>query len=151
MWTHPVSGHPIPLAPDRPLFELSTDQNEAAPNVRSKNPFTGNADARLSRKKRTRYLSAAELPVLIAALNNHDQRQGANIIRRRLLTGRGAMSLCSDDPLRAATAKAVSVQASCAELQNVLIVRVRGAFIQEGLEPWKVAKRQAPGSAVKVD
>jgi hypothetical protein len=38
-------------------------------------------------EKRTRYLSAAELPVLIAALNNHDQRQGANIIRWLLLTG----------------------------------------------------------------
>jgi hypothetical protein len=29
MWTRPVSGQPIPSAPDGPLFELSTNQNDA--------------------------------------------------------------------------------------------------------------------------
>ena len=53
--------------------------------MRSDNPAKGLE--RNLEEKRTRYLSAAELPVLIAALNNHDQRQGANIIRWLLLTG----------------------------------------------------------------
>ncbi len=66
MWTHPVSGQPIPFAPDVPLFELSTNQNEAVLNLAripdkfrtpwesltraerpKKNPFTGNTNARL--------------------------------------------------------------------------------------------------------
>jgi integrase len=53
--------------------------------MRSDNPAKGLE--RNLEEKRTRYLSAAELPVLIAALNNHDQRQGANIIRWLLLSG----------------------------------------------------------------
>ena len=53
--------------------------------MRSDNPAKGLE--RNLEEKRTRYLSAAELPVLVAALNNHDQRQGANIIRWLLLTG----------------------------------------------------------------
>jgi hypothetical protein len=54
--------------------------------MRSDNPAKGLE--RNLEEKRTRYLSAAELLVLIAALNNHDQRQGANIIRS--LVDRGA-------------------------------------------------------------
>ena len=38
-------------------------------------------------EKRSRYLSAAELPGLLTAINNHKERQGANIILFLLLTG----------------------------------------------------------------
>ena len=53
--------------------------------MRPDNPAKGLE--RNQEEKRSRYLSAAELPGLLTAINNHKERQGANIIRFLLLTG----------------------------------------------------------------
>jgi integrase len=53
--------------------------------LRSDNPAKGLE--RNQEEKRSRYLTAVELPNLLAAINAHKERQGANIIRFLLLTG----------------------------------------------------------------
>jgi integrase len=54
-------------------------------HMRPDNPVRG--VARTHEERRERYLGPAELPALIAAINEHGDRQAANIFRMLLLTG----------------------------------------------------------------